>query len=539
MTAINKIIKSFRGRLIIAFMLAIFTAFLVMGTLFSSEVNTALRMDRAEQLQEATNEIVRVVINKINSGDADLTKDSDIASYLDFVNRTYGAYVWMVAPNGLILMDTGIPAEATTQMINLPDDRVGEEIEPGELPSYGEGQRPLLGMDHVGLNAHPYGTIYTGGNYLGLFGNSRTQVWLSVVRPVYDIAGNPALVIQVHERYNINAAVVDFLVEAMRLSVSIAFLIAFIMIVVISLSISRPLKELSEAANRVAMGDLSVRVKRPVHKPSIWSRRKKLSPEQQAAMEQAAVEIDEISVLIETFNRMIERLDHANSDRRDFISSISHDLRTPLTSISGFVGGMIDGTIPPERYDHYLEIVQSEAKRLSNLVSEMNDAVKLDTNDLTYNFVPFAVGNMINNVVSSLESLILPKQISVQTNISEISGMKVIGDEEQLSRVLYNLVSNAIKFTPEEGVIAVMVQHPVGSRSIEVIVEDSGPGIDEQDLAHIFERFYKSDRSRTGHQGSGLGLYIARSILTAHGQHISVGQSQMGGAKFTFTLQLA
>ena len=520
-------------------MLAIFTAFLVLGLLFSSEVNTALRMDRAEQLQEAANEIVRVVINKINSGDSDLTKDSDIATYLDFVNRTYGAYVWMVAPNGVILMDTGIPAEATHHMINLPEDLIGEDIKAGQLPGYGEGQRPLLETEYVGADTHPYGTIYTGGNYLGLFGSSRREVWLSVVRPVYDVAGNVALVLQVHERYNVNAAVFEFLLEAMRLSITIAFIIAIIVIVVISKSISRPLKDLSYAANQAAMGDLSVRVNKPVHKPSTWRRRRKLTADQEADLDDATVEIDEISVLIDTFNRMIERLDHSNSDRRDFISSISHDLRTPLTSISGFVGGMIDGTIPPERYDHYLEIVQSEAKRLANLVNEMNDAVKLDTNAVAYNFVPFAIGDMVNNVVSSLESLILPKQISVQTNITELKQIKVIGDEEQLSRVLYNLVSNAIKFTPAEGVIAVMVVHPVGSRMVEVIVEDSGPGIDEQDIPHIFERFYKSDRSRTGHQGSGLGLYIARSILTAHGQHITVGRSQMGGAKFTFTLQIA
>lgn len=519
-------------------MMAIFTAFLVMGALFSSEVNTALRMERADQLQEATSEIVRVVINKINSGDTDLTKDSDIATYLDFVNRTYGAYVWMVAPNGLILMDTGIPAEATPRMINLPEEMVGRDILPGELPDYGTGQRPLLELEYVGLDSNPYGTIYTGGNYLGLFGNSRTQVWLTVIRPVYDVAGNTALVIQVHERFDINSAVVDFMLQAMRVSVTIAFIIALVMIIVISKSISKPLNDLSQAANQAAMGDLSVRVEKVERKKLTWNRRNK-EGELQDEIEHTPIEIDEITVLIDTFNHMIERLDHANSDRRDFISSISHDLRTPLTSISGFVGGMIDGTIPPERYDHYLEIVQSEAKRLSNLVNEMNDAVKLDTNALTYNFAPFAIGDLITSVVSSLESLILPKSISVQTNISEIAKLKVIGDEEQLSRVLYNLVSNAIKFTPDEGVIAVMVHHNPGSRMLEVIVEDSGPGIDELDAPHVFERFYKSDRSRTGHQGSGLGLYIARSILAAHGQHIVLGRSQMGGAKFTFTLQLA
>ncbi len=527
--------------MILAFMLAILATFIVMAALFSSEVNTALRQDRAQQLEDATNEIVRVVVNKINSGDSDLHTDGDIAAYLDFVNRTYGAYVWLVAPNGIILMDTGIPAEATTNMINLPEELKGQDILPGQLPSYGEGSRPLLDPLYIGFGTNPFGSKHTGGNYMGLFGTSQRSIWLSVIRPVYDIVGNPALVIQVHEQYDINSAVARFMWAAMRLSVSIALIIALVVITLISNSISKPLKELSYAANQAAMGDLSVRVNKPSAKRMYRFRKNKQVDEDQDPLErqEAIVDENEIGVLIDTFNRMIERLDHSNSDRRDFISSISHDLRTPLTSISGFVEGMIDGTIPPERHEHYLNIVKNEAGRLSNLVNEMNDAVKLDTNAITYNFQPFVLDDMIVNVINSLESLITPKQISIQTNLNDGSMAKVIGDEDQLSRVLYNLLINAIRFTPDEGVIAVMVLSPPGARFLEVVVEDSGPGIDERDMPHVFERFYKSDRSRTGNQGSGLGLYIARSILQAHGQHIAVSKSSMGGARFIFTLQPA
>ncbi len=520
--------------MILAFMVAILTTFVIMAALFSSEVNTALRMDRAKQLEETTDEIVRVVVNKINSGDTDLHSDGDIATYLDYVNRTDGAYVWLVAPNGIILMDTGIPAEATEHITNLPDGYSGRDILPGELPSYGEGKRPLLELGYVGFDSNPYGTTFTGGNYLGLFGSSRSDTWISVIRPIYGVDGNPALVIQIHERYDIYSAVARFMFAGMRLSVTVALIIALFLIAIVSNSISKPLKDLSKAANEAAMGNLSVRVARP-------TRHSRQEYEGDGTLDDASDDrrsLDEITVLIDTFNRMIERLDHANSDRRDFISSISHDLRTPLTSISGFVEGILDGTIPPERQDHYLAIVRNEALRLSKLVNEMNDAVALDSNALTYDFRPFELNKMVENVIHSLESLISPKQISIQTNISEQGKIRVIGDEEQLSRVLYNLVSNAIKFTPEEGVIAVMVKRTPGSHLVEIEVEDTGPGIDEKDVDHVFERFYKVDRSRSGNQGSGLGLYIARSILQAHGQHISVGRSQMGGARFLFTLQL-
>ncbi len=522
--------------MILAFMVAILTTFVVMAVLFSTEVNTALRINRARQLEEASDEIVRVVVNKINSGDTDLQNDGDIATYLDFVNRTDGAYVWLVAPNGLILMDTGIPAEATKHMINLPEGYKGRDIAAGELPGYGEGRRPLLAAEFIGFDSNPYGSTFTGGNYLGLFGTTRRDVWISVIRPIFGIDGRPAMVIQVHEKYNIDSAVARFMLAGMRLSITVALIIAMFLITIVSSSISKPLKALSYAANQAAMGNLSVRVPHPVSRLRAEAKSDKKKSHQDT--EDLLHEMDEVTVLIDTFNRMIERLDHANSDRRDFISSISHDLRTPLTSISGFVEGMLDGTIPPERHDHYLGIVRNEAGRLSNLVNEMNDAVKLDTNAVAYDFKPFILENMIVNVISSLESLIAPKQISVQSNLSEQNGIRVIGDEEQLSRVLYNLISNAIKFTPDEGVIAVMIMRTPGSQVVEVVVEDSGPGIDEKDIDHVFERFYKGDRSRTGNQGSGLGLYIARSILQAHGQHITAGRSSMGGAKFTFTIQL-
>lgn len=525
--------------MILAFMASIFTTFIVMSVLFSLDVNSALRMDRAQNLENAAEVIVRFVVDKINSGDTDLHDDGDIANYLDFVNRAYGAYVWMVDPNGILLMDTGIPAEATKHMINIPDELKGSEIRSGELPNYGEGPRPLLAAQFIGFNINPLGATFYG-NYRGLFGTSQQDVWLSVIKPVYDVAGNPFLVIQVHEQYDINSAVVRFMLSAMRLSISISLIVALVMITIVSNSISKPLKDLSHAVNQVAMGDLSVRVENPL--PSKRVRRKPPEDDLDSMHMQdldEPVSFDEIAMLVVTFNRMIERLDHANSDRRDFISSISHDLRTPLTSISGFVEGMLDGTIPPERHDHYLGIVRNEALRLSNLVNEMNDAVKLDTNAITYEMNPFMLDHMIENVINSLEGIISPKNISVQTNLNELSATQVTGDEEQLSRVLYNILNNAIKFTPEEGVIAVMVIKPPGARFVEVVVEDSGPGIDEKDLPHVFERFYKSDRSRTGNQGSGLGLYIARSILQAHGQHIAAGRSTIGGARFTFTLPLA
>ena len=131
----------------------------------------------------------------------------------------------------------------------------------------------------------------------------------------------------------------------------------------------------------------------------------------------------------------------------------------------------------------------------------------------------------------------MEKHLGVQTEfLEELQGrLMVTGDREAISRVVYNIVSNAIKFTPEDGVIALTTRRTARSREIEVIIEDSGPGIPEADLPYIFDRFYKADKSRNV-KGSGLGLYISRTILTAHGQRILVSRSELGGARFSFTL---
>ena len=246
-------------------------------------------------------------------------------------------------------------------------------------------------------------------------------------------------------------------------------------------------------------------------------------------------------ILVKIFNRMVEQIERGNSEQTDFIASISHDLRTPLTSIKGFINAILDGTIPAEKQDHYLGIVQNEVNRLSDLVSDMNSIILLDNDIDPNNFEEFNINETIIETVQGTEILLQEKDIAVQTNIQ--SGSKAVivyGDQREISRVIYNLVTNAIKFVPDkEGIISINVD--VQGRDIVLItIEDNGPGIAQDKLSHVFDRFYKVDHSRTDRSGSGLGLYICKRILQKHGQSIFAEKSEsLGGAKFEFTLPLS
>ena len=249
---------------------------------------------------------------------------------------------------------------------------------------------------------------------------------------------------------------------------------------------------------------------------------------------------DDLINLVRTFNRMIEQIERNHSEQRDFIASITHDLRTPLTSIGGFVTAMLDGTIPPDKYEHYLKIVQDETRRLSALVGEMRETMAFDQGQSQPDFSEFDINELIGRVISNMEVLLLEKNITVQTDLAYHEGKPIMveADREQIERVFYNIISNAQKFVPQDGIIAVSTRRS-GPHKLLVVIEDNGPGIADEDLQHVFDRFFKSDRSRTDRQGSGLGLYICRRILQAHGQNIFACHSDLGGAKFEFTLPLA
>ena len=247
---------------------------------------------------------------------------------------------------------------------------------------------------------------------------------------------------------------------------------------------------------------------------------------------------DEIAELGEAFNHMAESLEHTEKMRNMFLANVSHDLRTPMTTISGFIDGINSGAIPPEKHGYYLNIISGEVHRLSRLVSELLDLSKLESGERKFEEAPFDVCETARLILISFEQKINAKRLDVQFDVDEDS-ITASADKDAIYQVLYNLTENAIKFAREGGILRISIKQGDQGK-ILVSVYDEGEGIPEADLPYVFDRFYKSDKSRgLDKNGVGLGLYIVKTILEAQGETISVSSVPGENCEFVFTLPAA
>lgn len=286
------------------------------------------------------------------------------------------------------------------------------------------------------------------------------------------------------------------------------FFAAVVAVYFITDRIVSPLKAMSRAAKSYSSGDFSPRV--PVKGN------------------------DEISDLAKAFNQMAESLGTFENTRSSFLSSVSHDLRTPMTSIQGFIDGILDGTIPPEKQNYYLKIVSDEVKRLSRLVNSLLEISRLELGKVKYNKTPFDVCEVARLILISFEEKIDAKKLEIEFE-TDNDPAEVYADRDAIHQVLYNLTDNAIKFTNEGGLIKISVKET--GPKYEICVYNTGIGIKEEDLPYVFERFYKSDSSRgLDKTGTGLGLYIVKTKIEAHGEKIFAESKSGEYCLFRFTL---
>ena len=247
---------------------------------------------------------------------------------------------------------------------------------------------------------------------------------------------------------------------------------------------------------------------------------------------------DEFTELSAAFNQMAESLEHQENLRRTFLANVSHDLRTPMTTISGFVDGIKDGVIPPEKQDYYLDIISSETKRLSRLVSTLLDISRMQAGERKFEKVNFDICEMARQILISFEQRIEDKKLDVEF-VCDKDNMLVSADKDAIYQILYNLCDNAIKFAYDGGKYRISIKQ-IQQRKISVSVYNEGVGIPSDDLPFVFERFYKSDKSRgLDKSGVGLGLYIARTIIEAHEESITVNSEYEKYCEFVFTLPMA
>ena len=291
------------------------------------------------------------------------------------------------------------------------------------------------------------------------------------------------------------------------LSAGLMLLISSLLSVVFTTRLTLPLRRIAEAARKFGAGDFSTRV--PVEGE------------------------DEVAQLAVTFNNMAANLEAIDSSRSNFMGNIAHEMRTPLTSVKGFVDGMLDGTIPPELYNHYLGVVSQEVGRLTRLIQNMLDISKLEAGEYQVNARSYDVWESITGAALAAEQRIESGKIQIQGLVPERT--MVYADPDLVHQVVYNLLDNAIKFTPEEGIIRFGVTRSGGQ--VTVSIWNTGPGIAPEALPFVFDRFFKEDRSRgLNTRGSGLGLHICKVLVNLSGGKIWVESQEGEWCRFSFTL---
>ena len=334
------------------------------------------------------------------------------------------------------------------------------------------------------------GSYFVKGTLGGLYDGER---YISAQPIYYNSGSNIMGIVFVTSDANDINGFTDMVLKIFVLSAIAALAISFLAIGVFSYNLVKPLKQMSQAAKQFGKGDFSIRVSESSN--------------------------DEIGELGVAFNNMAESLSSSEHIRKSFIANVSHELKTPMTTISGFIDGILDGTIPPDRQQYYLNIVSEEIKRLSRLVKSMLDLSRLDSGELKLNYQTFDLLSTLVTIIITFEQEIDKKNIEIR-GLDLISEKQVYGDKDLIYQVVYNLVENAVKFTNEGGYIAFNITESL--ERFDFTIQNSGTGIQKSEIGLVFDRFYKTDKSRSkDKKGLGLGLYLVRSIIRMHGGDIT------------------
>lgn len=307
-------------------------------------------------------------------------------------------------------------------------------------------------------------------------------------------------------------SVAEFLHSTLQLFLITAMVVLLISLIICSITVQRqvePLKGMCAFAHKFAHGEVDTRVTEYTNRD------------------------DEIGELAVAFNAMADSLAQAEQKRSEFVANVSHELKTPMTTIAGFADGILDGTIPPEKERESLQVISSETRRLSRLVRRMLELSRLQSSERVAAQEQFDAAELLIRVLVSLEAKITDKDLDVQTELPD-GPVMVWGDPDAVTQVCYNLLDNAVKFSFPKGKLTLKITTKAGKAYVSI--GNQGETIPPDQLSHIFDRFHKADSSRSTHKdGVGLGLYIVKTLLNTYKEDITV-TSEDGFTEFTFTL---
>lgn len=383
----------------------------------------------------------------------------------------------------------------------------------GQAVAYSENCKEVLDRNLVYPEAFSYvkeeGKYYARIGYIGGTDLKKRKEVLTVATPI--VASNSFYgAVLIHLPVPFLSSAKNEVIRYFMFAFIIVSFVSIFLLLLVAERIIGPIRKVQRAARSVARGDFDTKL-------DIRSD-------------------DEIGALANDFNAMTLALKNQDQNQRNFIGDLSHELRTPMTTICGFLEGIIDGVIPAEETEKYLQIVLEETRRLSRLVNQLLEVTRMEAGELVLERKRFDLNELIRLVLISSEQRIEEKRLSVTVHLPEEAW--AYADPDQIRRVLNNLTDNAIKFTPQEGQITISVSLRNGTYCVSI--ENTGVGIEPSEIPHLFDRFYKSDKSRSmDKSGAGLGLYMVRNILKQHGEDIRVESVQNEKTTFTFTLKKA
>lgn len=345
---------------------------------------------------------------------------------------------------------------------------------------------------------------YQIGDFYGYFPESR----LSVIAPItseMSPKGYIAIHYQMQKLYQSRSRILLIL----QIITLVLYAMTFCLLLIFRRHVDRPLQQIIKGASEYAGGNLS-------HRITVDSE-------------------DEMGYLANTLNYMSDELNKNGEYQRKFIANVSHDFRSPLTSIKGYVEAMLDGTIPPELQEKYLKVIAFESERLEKLTRSLLTLNELDVKKRMLHKRRFDINEIIKTTAAAFEGICTERKILLELILSG-KELFVHADMEQIQQVLYNLLDNAIKFSHDHS--SIILESTEKNGKVFISVKDHGSGIPKDSLAKIWDRFYKIDTSRgKDRKGTGLGLAIVKEIINAHDQHINVISTEGVGTEFIFTLE--
>ncbi len=480
--------KSVFAKYIIAFMMIIIISFCMILSIIVSLVNSYSADLRTGFVKSAAKSAEDYLERRF--------KDSDLRNFEDFYGDNEEDIIDIMA--SVAANCEGISIMLSDSEGNILVHALGDKAEHfrGNTTIPSEMQAALMNNEEV--------------NHIGNFSEMFDTTHIFYATPIPDSNGNFCGAVIAGASGISLVVLLDKMIKTIIVSSIWVMVATLIAIYFITEMVTGPLREMSKASKRFASGDFEVRV--PVRGN------------------------DEVAELATAFNQMATSLSTMETTRNTFMANVAHDLRTPMTTISGFIDNILVGAIPKEEESYYLELIKEEVRRLSRLVSSLLDITRLQAGDRKFTMNTFDICELARLILISFEQKINEKHLEVEFDC-ETDRMLAEADRDAIYQILYNICDNAVKFSKEGGIYRIRIKS-YEKKKLLVSIYNEGVGISKDDLPYVFERFYKADKSRgIDKSGVGLGMFISKTIIDAHGEKIWVESKEGESCEFFFTLK--